>query len=295
MELRKSSRSIAKIRLALQGPSGSGKTYSALLIALGLSKNFDRVAVIDTENHSSELYSHLGSFNVMNLREPFTPEKYVDAIKACEQASMDVIIIDSISHEWDGPGGILEMHSTMTGNSYTNWGKLTPRHNSFLQAILQSTCHIIVTIRSKQEYILSEKNGKQVPEKVGMKGITREGTDYEMTTVLELDLKHKAVATKDRTGLFMDKPEFLITEKTGETILNWCNAGATEVVRDEFGQQISSCATWIDLKRLYLDNPQYQVSHRAQFATRKEQIIAREINNNSSTENFIQNGTYSSK
>ena len=101
----------------------------------------------------------------------------------------------------------------MMGNSFTNWAKVTPRHNNFVQKILQSNSHIIATIRSKQDYVLSEKNGKMVPEKVGLKGVTREGLDYEFTIVLELDLKHQATATKDRTQLFMDKPSFIITLK----------------------------------------------------------------------------------
>ena len=113
----------------------------------------------------------------------------------------------------------------MVGNSFTNWNKVTPRHNAFVQKILQSRCHVIATIRSKQDYVLSEKNGKMVPEKVGLKGITREGMDYEFTIVLDLDIKHNATATKDRTGLFMDKPSFVIKPSTGKRILEWCNLG----------------------------------------------------------------------
>ncbi len=97
---------------------------------------------------------------------------------------MEVIIVDSISHEWDGAGGIIDVHSQMTGNSFTIWSKLTPRHNPFVQTILPSQAHVICTIRSKQDYVLSEKNGKQIPEKRGLKGVTGEGTDYEITAVL---------------------------------------------------------------------------------------------------------------
>jgi hypothetical protein len=143
MNLQVASRKRAKIKMALQGPSGSGKTMSALLIAYGLVNNWSKIAVIDTENHSAELYAHLGPYNVVNIGAPFSPEKYIAAIQLCEQCDMQAIIIDSISHEWEGTGGILDIHGNMTGNSFTNWSKVTPRHNAFIQAILQSTSHLI--------------------------------------------------------------------------------------------------------------------------------------------------------
>ena len=111
MELRKTNRSQAKIRLALQGPSGSGKTYSSLLIAYGLCKDWNKIAVIDTENKSADLYAHLGEYNVITLTAPFSPERYIEAIETCEQEGIEVIIIDSLSHEWEGDGGILDTHS----------------------------------------------------------------------------------------------------------------------------------------------------------------------------------------
>src|SRR4051795_9265264 len=117
MQLQPASRKNVKIRMALQGPSGSGKTYSSLLVAYGLTGNWSSIAVIDTENHSSELYAHLGNFKVLHLHLPFTPERYIEAIQVCEKEHMQVVIIDSISHEWEGAGGILEVHSNMLGNS----------------------------------------------------------------------------------------------------------------------------------------------------------------------------------
>ena len=117
MQLQLANRQRVKIRMALQGPSGSGKTFSSLLLAFGLCGDWSKIAVIDSENHSSSLYADLGGYKVLNLEAPFTPERYVEAIKACELASMEVIIIDSISHEWEGIGGILETHGNMMGNS----------------------------------------------------------------------------------------------------------------------------------------------------------------------------------
>ena len=255
MELRHATRKQAKIKLALQGPSGSGKTYSALLLAFGITNEWDSIAVIDTENHSADLYAHLGSYNVLPLGKPFSPERYIEAIELCEKAGMEVIILDSITHEWDGSGGILDIHQAMTGNSFTNWSKVTPRHNAFVQKFLQSRCHIIATIRTKQDYVLSEKNGKMVPEKVGLKAVTREGMDFEFTLVFDLDIKHMASASKDRTGLFMDKPEARITSEMGQKILQWCNEGkSVEQLKQEI-QVATSVERLRDILRKY---PEYR-------------------------------------
>jgi hypothetical protein len=224
MQLRTSERKKARIKMALQGCSGSGKTYSSLLLAYGLTNDWNKIAVIDSENGSADLYAHLGSYNVLNLNQEFSPEKYIEAIEVCEKAGIEVIIIDSISHAWDY---LLDVHANMPGNSFTAWGKITPRQNAFIQKILQSSCHIIATMRTKQDYVLSEKNGKMVPEKVGLKAVMRDGVDYEFTLVFDIDIKHFALASKDRTGLFISSPEFKISADTGKRILNWCNSGVS--------------------------------------------------------------------
>lgn len=273
MELKIAKRRQAKIKMALQGPSGSGKTMGALLIAYGLCKDWTKIAVIDTENYSASLYAQLGSYFVVNIGSPFSPEEFIKAIQVCEQAKIEVIIIDSISHEWDGAGGILDIHSNMTGNSFTAWGKLTPRHNAFVQAMLQSPAHIIATVRSKQDYVLNERNGKQVPEKVGLKSVTRDGMDYEFTIVLDLDIKHNATASKDRTGLFMDKPEFKITEESGKHILHWCRQGEVIPIDEQFLRRINRCASLGELLKLYNLNPKEQELYTTFFTERKKQLL----------------------
>lgn len=227
MELKKATRKQVKLRLGLSAVSGGGKTYSALLLAKGLVGSWEKIAVIDTENESASLYSHLGDYNTIVLSSPFTPERYIEAIKTCEDAGIECIIIDSITHEWDGKGGILEIHNQMVGNSFTNWSSLTPRHQKFIDAILHSKCHVITTVRRKQDYEMTlNDKGKQTPIKIGLKEITREGFEYELTVNFNLDEKHNCIASKDRTGLFMDKPFFTITEETGKKIIDWCNEGA---------------------------------------------------------------------
>ncbi len=269
MQFEKAERKQAAIKLALQGPSGSGKTYSSLLLAYGLVESWNQLAVIDTENNSSHLYSHLGNYNVLSLSEPFSPERYIEAIEFCEKSGMRAIIIDSISQEWEGSGGIIESHGNMAGNSFTNWNRMTPRHNAFVQKILQSSCHVISTIRSKQDYVLTDKNGKMVPEKVGLKGVTREGMDYEFTVVLDLDIKHQATASKDRTGLFSNPIPFMITEQTGIKIRTWCQG---EDFIKRVAEQINEAKTIQELRNILMKYPGLRDKIEPLCINRKTQI-----------------------
>ena len=281
MKLQTAQRKRAKIKMGLQGPSGSGKSFSALQIAKGISVNWDSVAVIDTENGSSELYSHLGPYQVLQLSPPFSPERYIEAINTCEKAGMEVVIIDSITHEWEN---LLEYHASMQGNSFTNWSKITPRHNAFVQKILQSPVHIICTMRTKQDYILNEKNGKMVPEKVGLKSVQRDGFDYELTIMFDLDIKNNAVASKDRTGLFFGKPECKLSQKTGELIRNWCNAGDEDL--DSIRKRIGETRNLQDLVDLFNSYPALQEVLKPEFQKRKkllqvrQEVLSKLISNN---------------
>lgn len=220
---KKAERKQAKLRLALAGPSGSGKTYSALLLAMGLG---GRIAVIDTEHGSASLYADLVDFDAMELHAPYSPERYIEAIVAAEQAGYDTLIIDSYSHEWTGSGGCLEQNETVAhqkfrGNTWAAWNETTPRHRKLTDKILTSSMHIICTMRSKTETVQGE--GKKIL-KLGMKSEQRDGTDYEFTVVLDLTHDgHTATASKDRTKLF-HQPE-LISADTGRRLLAWLNSG----------------------------------------------------------------------
>lgn len=268
MGLRKATRQKAKIRLGLSAVSGGGKTYSALLIGKGLAGSWDKIAIIDTENGSADLYSHLGDYNVFPLHAPYSPERYVDAIKECEKAGMEVIIIDSITHEWDGKGGCLEIAEQITQgsaskNSYTAWAKVTPRHQAFIDAMLQSTAHIITTVRRKQDYEMTKDSaGRTKVEKAGLKEVTREGWEYELTVNLHLDTAHLAKASKDRTGLFMDKPEFIPSEQTGETIKLWCEEGEdpAQAVKDAIAK-LANCDSVDELTLLKETLPSYVIEN----------------------------------
>lgn len=279
MQLRTSERKRAKIKMALQGCSGSGKTYSSLLLAYGLTNDWNKIAVIDSENGSADLYAHLGPYNVLNLNQEFSPEKYIEAIELCERSGIEVIIIDSISHAWDY---LLDVHANMPGNSFTAWGKITPRQNAFIQKIIQSTCHIIATMRTKQDYVLSEKNGKMVPEKVGLKSQQRDGVDYEFTLVFDIDIKHFALASKDRTGLFINSPEFKISADTGKRILNWCNSG---VSLSNIKEAISKANDIEELRTILRNHPEHKEVLEPLAIARKEQLSISIINPSKITQN----------
>ena len=229
MQLKKATRKQVKLRLNISAPSGAGKTYSALRMAKGICGDWDKIAVIDTENGSASLYSDLGSFNVIDLSPPFQPEKYIQALNACVEAGIEVIIIDSSSHEWTCllEENELLAQSSFRGNTWSAWSKTTPRHDKFINAVLHCNAHVITCTRSKMETVMGE--GKKV-HKVGMKDQQREGWEYELTVSLNIDRDtHLAIPSKDRTNLFEGKQPFLITEETGILIKNWCESGVSEL------------------------------------------------------------------
>jgi hypothetical protein len=256
LQLTKAQRAKAYLKLGMSAPSGGGKTLSSLLLAYGLLKEahpdwsdkeiWEHIAIIDTENGSGQLYvgAHvasldIGVYNTVILHPPFEADKYTEAIKLCEDAKMEVCIIDSTTHLWSGEGGLLEQQSNAakrSGNSYTAWRDVTPQHNRFVAAMLQSPMHIIATMRSKQEYVQEkdEKSGKSAVHKLGMEPEQRKGMEYEFTIFFEIDAEHTAKGSKDRTSMF-DQRYFRITPDTGKEIMKWLESGVdtpTEVVAE---------------------------------------------------------------
>src|ERR1017187_7886096 len=231
---RKAEKRQVKLKLGIQGPSGSGKTWSALALAKNLWPEA-KVMLIDTENESASLYADNFTFDTIPLDPPFESSRYEECIDYAVDNGYDVLIMDSISQEWDGDGGILrrkeEMDRRPGSNSFTNWATFTPEHTHFVEAIKQAPIHIIATMRSKQEYALEQNDkGKSRPVKLGFAPIQREGFDYEFTLVFDVQMDHKAVTIKNRTGLFGDKPINLADEKVAKQIKTWLEAGkAVEV------------------------------------------------------------------
>lgn len=217
MQIVKAERASVRFQIAFAGPSGSGKTMSAL----GLATRFGpRVLLIDTENKSARNYAgdpqrpREFEFDTIDLTPPYTVQRYVDAIKMALDGNYDVVVIDSITHEWDGEGGLLETKGQLDrvpgSNSFTNWDQITEAHKKFIGWLLKLPCDVIVTMRSKQDYIVTEgtnASGKSVqkPVKIGLNPIQRPGTEYEFGIVFDIDMGHNMTTSKDRTGLFDGK------------------------------------------------------------------------------------------
>ena len=245
LQLNKARRAKAYLKLGLAAPSGGGKTLGALIIAYGMMKEkypnepeasiWDKIAIIDTENGSGELYVGkdmgkyvIGEYGAVTLTAPFKAEKYIDAIELCHNSGIEVVIIDSTSHLWSGQGGLLEQHGNAaerTKNSYTAWRDITPMHNQFVDTLLQTPVHIIATMRSKQEYVQEkDEKGKSVVRKLGMEPEQRKGMEYEFTAFYDINEKHHAFGSKDRTSLY-DQETFVITPEVGHNLMSWLNEG----------------------------------------------------------------------
>lgn len=216
----KAKRSGQYMKMAITGPSGSGKTYSALRLAKGLTDT-GKIAFIDTENGSASMYAMDFDFDVVEVGPPFGIEKLTQAVKYALQMGYDTLIIDSASHWWQGVLEYKDQLDKRGGNSFANWSEANKHYDLLIRAILFSKIHVICCMRSKIDYVLETNDkGKQVPRKVGMAPIMRDGIEYEFSTVFDLDMSHQALASKDRTGLFRDRI-FLIEEETGELIKDW--------------------------------------------------------------------------
>jgi hypothetical protein len=271
MQLKKASRKQVKLRLNLASPSGFGKTYGALLIAYGITGKWETISVIDTEHDSASLYAHLGNFNTISLDSPFTAERYIEAIGICEDAAMEVIIIDSITHVWSGEGGILAYQNAL-GGRYQDWAKATPLYQKWLNTILKSKCHVITTNRKKQGYNMITVSNKTKVEKAGLEDEIRSGYEYEMSLSLEIiNENHLAKASKDRTGLFANKPEFIISVNTGKRILDWCNEGHVEDVNTVF-ERINDCKSIEELLQLYYLHPVEDEVTKTAFSQKRTEL-----------------------
>ena len=237
MPFKKAKRIKQRIRMAVGGPSGSGKTLGALRIAFGLCGDWSKVFVVDTENDSALSYANdpatsVGEFMHDSLRKPYTPSRYVEKIKEAVEAGAEVVVVDSLSHEWDGPGGVKETHDNLPGNAFTNWGKVNPIHAELIDYLVnQCPVHVIATLRAKTKYALNEEDteggGKKTKvERLGVEPIMRPGTEYEFLLYVELDrLTHRADVVTKRGSMVPDMRPVELTVDLGRQLAQWANSG----------------------------------------------------------------------
>jgi hypothetical protein len=243
--VKKAVREKVKIKVLLMSPSGAGKTYSALRLAQGMG---GKTLLIDTEARRGLYYADKFDYDYVELKEvkrkdadfddyknllpkinePFAPENYIALIRYAVDEGYDNLIIDSLTHEWNAVGGILDAKNKMAEykNDFQKWAILTPRHNDFIYEILHSPINVIATVRGKDEYVLEEnENGKKTPKKIGLGAVQRDGMEFEYTATFMIDQEtHIAIAQKDNTGLF-DGSNRVLTEDDGAALVEWANSG----------------------------------------------------------------------
>ncbi|RYG62474.1 hypothetical protein EON64_17810, partial [archaeon] len=265
MELQPATRKTTKVRLALSGLSGTGKTYSALLLAYGLCGDWSRIAVIDTEEESATLCSFFGPFHTVQIAAPFHPSKFEEAMMLCEEAGMEVIIIDSLTPEWSGEGGVAEL---LKGADYE---EALRNHRIVLSNISQSTAHVICTLRAKRRIVCEETGGKRHPMLMEIPD-QQEGIEYPFTTVLKLDRKHLAHVVKDRTGIFRSKLPFIIEVEVGNWLHRWCKQ-QTVSVPAALLEKINACQTMEELLQLLMTDEVSEVEYVSAFTKRRLELM----------------------
>jgi hypothetical protein len=263
MQLQIVKREAQKVRLSLFGRSGSGKTYSSLLLAYGLCGDWGKVALIDTEDGSASLYAHLGPFTTVQIGAPFHPAKFYEAIELCEESGMEVIIVDSLSPEWTGEGGVADT----TGKPQHE--EALEEHRSLLRLLPSCAAHLLCTLRSKQRFVhrveprMKYWEVLEVPQQ-------EEGIEYLFTTVLKLDHQQQFHVVKDRTGLFRDKDPQHVEVDHGAFLARWCKGEETAVPQD-LQEKINACHSQEELQ-LLLVRDDVDMAHIEAFTRRRLQL-----------------------
>lgn len=228
----------SKLRMGLVGTSGSGKTLGALYIAYGITADWSRIALIDTEHERGRFYANrtdleipTGEFLYQSLTAPYSPEKYIAYVQEAAAAvgPDGVIIVDSFSHAWDNEGGVLDIKNEIAktqknGNSFSAWDEAGKVQNNLINAVLSVNAHTIVTMRAKMAYAMeTDERGKTRPVKIGLAPVQRENAEYEFDIVMNISRDHTAVTSKDTT--FLDTFSGIITPEIGNQLHEWLDHG----------------------------------------------------------------------
>lgn len=237
--------------MALTGVSGAGKTLSALYIGYGITGDWSKVALIDTEHERARFYANrsdlnTGEFLYASFLPPYSPQRYKEFVEEGADAvgSDGVVIIDSFSHAWNNEGGVLDIKNTIAAqqrgkNDFSAWDEAGKVQNDLVNTILAVNCHTIVTMRSKMDYVMQEnERGKTVPVKVGLAPVQRNDTEYEFDIVLDIARNHIATASKDTT--FLDSFGKIVTPELGRQLADWLNTGIEPVRCETCGKVITA-------------------------------------------------------
>lgn len=240
LKVEKAQREKIKIPILLSGVSGSGKTVSSLLLAFGIvssmfpesteEEQWRKVGLIDTEHRRASLNTdieiadqHIGHFEVVNLSEPFTIDRYEEAFYLLVNEGCEVIIIDSISHNWEGKGGILDVVDSY-GGKFSDWKKVKPVEDRFKELAINDKVHVISTTRVKQDYIMEiNEKGKTAPRKVGLKMIQKDNLEYEYAVSFRIEQGAMAYPMKDNSNIFTEPK--VLTVEDGKKLYEWSEVG----------------------------------------------------------------------
>jgi hypothetical protein len=233
-EIRKATRELIWVKVALIAPSGGGKTYSSLRVATGMLEELKKlgqsqngkILMANTESSRGLYYANEFTYDIVNMTAPHNPENYTDLIEYATQQKYPILIMDGTSPEWEGKGGCLELHQ-QAGGTYQAWAKVTPRHDKFIMSLADAPIHIVATMRGKDQYEMQkEDSGKINIKKFGVGAKQRENFEYEFTCTFLIDQKtNLATPQKDNTHLFENEGDQKLTEKHGTKLIQWANSG----------------------------------------------------------------------
>ncbi|WP_420973875.1 hypothetical protein [Bacillus thuringiensis] len=280
------------------GCSGSGKTAGALLTAYGMMREayadtpeenvWKKIGVIDTEHNRSKLHvglvygeTKVGRFLHLDFPPPYTTERYNAAVGVMKQAGVEVIIIDSLSRNWQGEGGIVETHGGMSGNSFQNWGKLASETTKLIKTLTQNDMHMLATLRTKTEYVVeSDANGRMAPRKVGTKPVQKDEMEYEFMLNFVIDIDHVADTSKDNTQLFEGHPQ-KITVDVGRKLYQWLELGIDvkaeeEAKRTSLIQQVMDIANGNPEMQMKIQEFEMKANRKLEHFTIKLALVALE-------------------
>lgn len=240
----KAKRERAKLKVCLTGASGGGKTLSSLYLAYGMTGDWSKIAVIDSERGRALMYANrsdlgTGEFLHCDLEPPYTVDRYIEAMREAEKIVGEdgVIIIDSGSHAWKGTGGVLDAKEQIAQQrgktDFSAWNDAGKIQNRFIDTIMDLNCDTIVTLRSKISYTqeVDPETGKTRVRKLGLEPEQKNDFEYEMTLVMDVDKDtHNCSIIKDNT--FLDAEGFYgrVTPEIGKKLRAWMSEGVEPTI-----------------------------------------------------------------